>query len=669
MLQFSDQGNALHLQRDGKTLFTFRIGAELLRVGRGETDFSMSRGSFTIRDRALNVKPLALRYWRLHDDSAELVFPQGKALLTLRKNRLRVDFEGLDDCNRLFVDLPATVDEHVYGTGETFSEFDLRGQKVNVWVAEHQNAKMIAGKYVKIKFGLDIADRKKKFSEYETYYAQPTFLSSRKYYFHAHTTARCVFDFTDLHKHTLRMDSVDSFCIGFGDSFADVLKDLTDLLGRQPELPDWVYDGFIPGIQGGTQIMLDKVNACLERGTPITGVWIQDWEGRRVTAFGKQLMWNWEWDRELYPDLDKAIADLRGKNIRVLGYCNPFLAIEKPLYREASERGYCVKDKNGKDYLVTITTFPAAMVDLTNPAAWDWLKGVIKTNMLDFGLSGWMADFGEYLPTDCVLFSGEDPKLVHNTWPARWAKLNREVIEEAGRLGDILFFTRAGFSETPRYSVMMWNGDNHVDFSVDNGLPSVIPAMLSLACCGFGLSHSDTGGYTTFGKMRRSEELYMRWCEMNAFSLLLRSHEGNNPDLNAQFDASETVLQHQAKMARVHKLLKPYLKEAVHENAQTGLSVIRPLFFHYDDASTYKECTEYLLGRDILVAPILKKGAEQRRVYLPRDEWIELTTGRELDGGMVTAHAPLGQIPVYYRKKANDQLKNIMEEIKHEILS
>ena len=105
-----------------------------------------------------------------------------------------------------------------------------------------------------------------------------------------------------------------------------------------------------------------------------------------------------------------------------------------------------------------------------------------------------------------------------------------------------MFFTRAGFSETPKYSTMMWNGDNHVDFSIDFGLPSVIPAMLSLTCCGFGLSHSDIGGYTTFFNLKRSEELFMRWCEMNAFSPVLRGHEGLNPDLNAQFDSSEEVL-------------------------------------------------------------------------------------------------------------------------------
>ena len=125
----------------------------------------------------------------------------------------------------------------------------------------------------------------------------------------------------------MKIDSIDNFCIGFGDTFEDTVSELSEILGRQPELPDWVYDGAILGIQGGTEIMMNKVRTCLDRGMKVAGVWIQDWEGRRITAFGKQLMWNWEWDRELYPGLDKAIEELKEKNIRVMGYCNPFLAI------------------------------------------------------------------------------------------------------------------------------------------------------------------------------------------------------------------------------------------------------------------------------------------------------------------------------------------------------
>ena len=480
MLQLELQDGALLLSRNGRRIYAVRPGEILLYAGTGKNTFSMTRGSFTIQETGLSLELLRVREITWRDGTAALLLTKGAAFFSVSGERLDVSFQGLDGYNRLVIGLPAEKSEHVYGTGETFSEFDLRGQKVNVWVAEHQNAKMIAKKWLKIRFGLSLADRRQKFSNYETYYAQPTFLSSRRYFFHSRTTARCVFDFTKPDVHTLKIDSIDAFSIGFGDTFEDVLRELSALLGRQPELPDWLYDGAILGIQGGTDVLTRKVGTCLSHGMPVAGAWIQDWEGRRVTAFGKQLMWNWAWDRELYPKLDETITALRQKNVRVLGYCNPFLAIEKPLYKEASAHGWCVKDKDGKDYLVTITTFPAAMVDLTNPDAWNWLKQIIKTNMIAFGLSGWMADFGEYLPTDCVLYSGEDPELVHNTWPARWAQLNREAVEESGMLGEVFFFTRAGFSGTGGASLMMWNGDNHVDFSVDNGLPSVIPAAVSV---------------------------------------------------------------------------------------------------------------------------------------------------------------------------------------------
>ena len=673
MLSFKADGGRLSILRGGREIYTAAPGDVPLIAGIGKNSYKMVKGSFKIKERTAATEPLTVKSVSLDgENKAEIIFSEGRAALEIQGDKLTADFQGLDEYNRLILILPAVPDEHVYGTGETFSEFDLRGKKTNNWVAEHENARCISKKVFRTTIGFKDGKRKEDYSKYETYYAQPTFISSRKYWFHSETTARSEFDFRRPDRHILKFDSVAGFSIGFGDSFEQVLGGLTAHLGRQIPLPEWVYDGAILGIQGGTDIMLGKVDACLARGTPVCGVWIQDWEGRRVTAFGKQLQWNWQWDKELYPGLDKAIKDLGEKGIRVLGYCNPFLAIEKPLYKIASEKGYCVKNAAGEDYMVTITTFPAAMIDLTNPDAREWLKGIIKENMIAFGLSGWMADFAEYLPTDAVLFSGEDAEAVHNTWPARWAKLNREAIREAGKEGEIMFFTRAGYSGTPKYSTMMWNGDNHVDFSIDYGMPSVIPAMLSLTCSGFGLSHSDTGGYTTFKKFCRTEELYMRWCEMNAFSPLMRSHEGNNPDINAQFDASEETLSHQAVMSRVHVALKPYIKSAVEYNAETGTGVVRPLFFYYDEEKAYTEAYEYLLGRDILVAPVLERGAATRRVYLPNDEWIRFGTGEEYGGGEFTVDAPIGRIPVFYRKNASQDVINTIksaEEKFNEILS
>ncbi len=651
------------------TLSNSENGVFPLSFGSGKNSFSMSHGSFKIKEEVQNRVSCIAEKFSVQENSARITLrtpsgERGSLLVELQDDCVKFTPEGFDAFNRIWLRLPAEENEYVYGSGELFTEFNLRGKHVNVWVAEHINGGQIAKKLLKQVVGIKDSTKKQPFNKYETYYAQPTFISSRRYFFHSLTTARSEFDFTNPNTHIVTVDSISPFYLGFADSFPDLMGVLTNLVGRQPKLPDWVFDGQIIATQGGTEFYDHAVSAAMENDLQMTGIWIQDWEGRRVTAAGKQLYWNWEWDRELYPELDTKIKENNAKGIRTLGYINPFLAVEKPLYKEASEKGYCVKDKAGKDYYVTITTFPAAMVDLTNPDAWEWLKNIIKTNMIDFGLSGWMADFGEYLPTDCVLFSGEDPELVHNTWPVRWARLNREAVEESGKLGEIMFFTRAGYSDTPRYSTMMWCGDNHTDFSIDFGLPSVIPAMLSLSCCGFGFSHSDIGGYTSFFNLRRSEELYMRWCEMNAFTLLMRGHEGLNPDINAQYDSSKAILVHSAKMAKIHKAMKPYLKDAADYCSETGVGVVRPLFFHYDEKEAYEQTYEYLLGRDILVAPVLRPDTVTKDVYLPQDNWVHLWSGKEYGGGTVSVHAELGLPPVFIRKDA-DVLQILNQTIKH----
>lgn len=663
MIEIKQQNARLLILLNGQERLAFNIDEEIFAVGNGENSYSMSRGSFDIKEKILSKHPRKIVRFQIVDDGAYIIFRRGRLRLVIEGDKIHFIPQGFAQYNRMWFKLPSDANEGFYGTGEIFTEFNLKGQKATVWVAEHINLKQTSVKILNNMMGFKDLNFVRQFSNYESYYEQPTFVSSKKYFYHSDTTARSIFDFKG-DRTLLQTDEIASFWLGFAEDFESLMTSLTEIVGRQPELPDWVYDGQILGIQGGTNIMLEKYDKVIERGGKVNGVWIQDWEGRRVTAVGKQLFWNWEWDRELYPNLDKVIKDLNAKGCKVLGYCNPFLAIEKPLYKEASEKGYCVKDMDGNDYLVKITTFPAAMVDLTNPQAYEWIKNIIKKNMIEFGLSGWMADFGEYLPTDCVLYSGEEAELVHNMWPSLWAKVNREALEETGKLGEIMFFTRSGYSATPKYSVMMWNGDNHPDFSRDFGLPSITPASLSLSVCGFGLVHSDIGGYTTILNLRRNMELYKRWFEMNTFSVLMRGHEGLNPELNVQFDRDDDILDFCSRMSRIHASLKPYLKEAVKKNAEEGVGVQRPLFFYYDEKEAYNNGYEYLLGRDILVAPVCRPKMRRMKVYLPNDEWIHLWSGKEFNGGTYEVDCPLGETPVFVRKANQEVLAQLKEAIK-----
>lgn len=607
-----------------------------LTLAEGKASFPMKKGSFQYDDQLSQI----------HDgDPAQIQISEEFPGFRLRFSRQKSDW------NRLALTIPVHSGEHYYGCGETFSKFDLRGETVRIWAAEHQNSERIDRKLDRLKRGEP--EKEKPFSEYESYYAQPTFLSSGRYFIHVDTEDYAEFDFRKDGEVTIRMREPADIYVGAGKTYEELAEKLAALLGRQPELPDWVYSGVILGIQRGPDIIEQKLRNCREAGVTVAGVWSQDWCGCRKTGFGYQVMWNWEFDEKLYPDLPRKISHWKHEGIRFLGYINPFLAIEKDLYREASEKGYCVKNAQGDDYLVTITTFPAAMVDFTNPAAYAWYKDVIKKNLIGIGMAGWMADFGEYLPVDAVLYSGESAEKVHNRWPAIWARLNREAIEETGCQDEVFFFTRAGSTDTVRYSTMMWNGDQHVDWSQDDGLPSVIPATLSLAVSGFGLCHSDIGGYTTFEGMTRSRELLMRWEELSAFSVLMRSHEGNQPTRNVQFDEDAEVLRQLARTVRYHRAIEPYLKHLVAEEHTHGLPVIRPLFFYYDESIAYTESYEYLLGRDVLVAPVLEEGRKDRTVWLPDDRWIHVFSGKRYTGGTYTVPAPIGEPPVFVRCSSN----------------
>lgn len=629
-----------------------------VKVGEGTNDFTMSRGSFVYKQSFSYESTLEFVDKNKEGNATKLHFtdPNRKLdhyfIITEDNGDIEVTYESNDDAiNRYWISFAANSSEHIYGCGETYSKFDLKGENVRIWVAEHQNTNRIGRKLIR-----ELLGKKPKkvlpFNKFESYYAQPTFVSSDKYFVHVYIDNYSEFNFKVLNQTTLYLQDKPHFVVKKADTFEELSSKLSDLLGHQRQLPDWVYDGAILAVQEGCDVIDRKIAEAEKKGIKIAGIWSQDWCGCRRTKFGYQVMWNWRYDKEdQYSNLPEKIKEWNEKGIKFLGYINPFIALEKDIYEEAKANGYCVKDKEGNDYQVTITTFPAAMVDFTNPDAYEWYKGLIKNNMIGIGLSGWMADFGEYLPVDCVLHSGEDPYEMHNRWPAIWAKLNNEAIAEAGKEGEVFFFTRAGHTETIKYSHLMWNGDQHVDWSLDDGIAAVVPATLSLAMSGYGMAHSDVGGYTTMKKrLSRDKELLLRWEEMNAFSPLYRFHEGNQPVMNVQFDGDEELYNQLEKFTNTHVRLKGYIKELVDENVNKGTPVMRPLFYHYDEPRAYTESLEYLLGRDILVAPVIDKGATTKTVYLPEDEWVHLYSGKEFDGGMVIVGAPVGEPPVFIRK-------------------
>ncbi|NVD41807.1 alpha-glucosidase [Ensifer sp. HO-A22] len=644
--------NGFSLSLDGRTVLSHTADTPAIFAGRGEERMDMYCGNFDIEDYV--IERVALAHAEVEGDTIHLSSAPGqpvRLVLTVGGDSLRLHAPDTS-INRLWVRTVAEKDEHVWGGGEQMSYFDLRGRRFPLWTSEPGVGR---DKTTEITFKSDVSG-KAGGDYYNTNYPQPTYVSSRRYALHVDTTAYAVFDFRREAFHEVEIWAVPERIEFFAAAnFRDLVSKLSLRFGRQPKLPDWVYGGAIIGLKDGKTSFerLDKIRAA---GVKVSGLWCEDWVGLRHTTFGARLFWDWVGNDERYPNLRQKIAELADENIRFLGYVNPYLCVDGSLFPEAEANGYFATDAKGKTALVDFGEFDCGVVDFTNRDAAAWFaERVIGENMLDFGLSGWMADFGEYLPIDVNLKNGMNAKLMHNAWPTLWAEVNARAVESRGKTGDTLFFMRAGYTGVQAHCPLLWGGDQSVDFSRHDGLATVISGALSSGLLGNAYHHSDIGGYTSLFGNVRTAELLMRWAEMAAFTPVMRTHEGNRPRDNLQIDQDAAVLAHFARMTAIYVHLTPYLRALSAEAAETGLPVQRPLFLHHeDDRATYAIQDAYLYGADLLVAPVWRAGETERMVYLPKGErWVHVWTGVAHEGGReVTVSAPLGQPSVFYRKGA-----------------
>ncbi|MBP7951998.1 MAG: alpha-glucosidase, partial [Sphingorhabdus sp.] len=613
----------------------------------------MVRGNFAIDDNPVPMPTLTFADVSAHQVRlSQIADAPPAAILTLlgKPGAYTLEIETTDRaCDRLTVSFVAVPDEHICGGGEQMSYLNLRGRAFPIWTSEPGVGRDKARELTQIMDAEGMAGG----DYWTTNYPQPTFLSSRRYACHLNSSAYSILDFTDSARHDITVwEGRACFEFYTADSYLGLVSALSDRFGKQPALPDWAITGAIIGLKEGAR-SFERLDAIVAAGVQVSGLWCEDWVGIRQTSFGRRLFWNWDWNEARYPELPAKIAALGRQGIRFLGYVNPYLAVDGDQYAEAAKAGYlALRIDCDLPYIVDFGEFDCGIVDFTNPAASDWFADrIIGKEMLDFGLSGWMADFGEYLPTDLRLFDGRDPMLAHNQWPVLWAKVNADALAKRGKTGDALFFMRAGFSGVQQHCPLLWAGDQCVDFSRHDGIGTVITAALSAGMVGNAYSHSDIGGYTSLHGLIRSEALLMRWAELAAFTPVMRTHEGNRPDDNLQIDSNAALLHHFAAMTRVHAALVPYVKSLIAAAAETGLPLQRPLFLHYPDQSECFDCQDqYLYGPDLLVAPVTEENAMARPVILPRgDEWMHIWTGRIYAPGEHAIDAPIGSPPVFAR--------------------
>ncbi len=653
-LQLIERDDGFDLLFGGRKLLVQRAANPAIRLATGAPDIAMVRGNFRLSDQPAPADSLT-RFAMPSVGSVLLSSEDGSAALaiTISSDSGQMIFKASHPADRLTIDLVLDPAEILWGGGEQMSHLVLNGRTFPIWTSEPGVGREPGTPLT------DMASADGSFAGgdyWTTNYPEPTVLSSAGWALSLACAEYCEIDCTQPDRLRLHVWANELTVDFYAGDPASLVQQLGARFGPRQPLPEWALGGAVVGLKEGAN-SFDRLERLIEAGAAVSGLWCEDWVGVRETSFGRRLMWDWQWNAARYPDLPERIAALKGRGIRFLGYVNPYLAADGPLFAEAAAQGYFARQLHSDaPYLVDFGEFDAGVVDFTNPAAASWFaEEVIGKRMLDFGLDGWMADFGEYLPVDLRLHDG-DPMQEHNRWPVRWAEVNRRAVASRGREGDVLWFMRAGHTGVQAHCPLLWAGDQSVDFSRHDGIGTVVTAALSSGLVGNAFSHSDVGGYTSLFGNVRTEELLLRWMELGAFSPVMRTHEGNRPDDNLQIDSTPELVAAFVQWSKVHAALAPYVRHLVAEAQAHGLPAQRALFLHYPkDAETFTIQDQFLYGADMMVAPVIEQGAVSRQVYLPGGEgqaWRHIWTGADLAPGWHTVAAPLGQPPIFYRPES-----------------
>ncbi|KAL4798540.1 glycosyl hydrolases family 31-domain-containing protein [Aspergillus venezuelensis] len=597
---------------------------------------------------------------------------------------------------KLFLTYRSTPSEDFYGLGGQASFASLKNQSVPIFSREQgvgrgdQPITQLENEDSFFAGG----------DKFTTYSAIPQYISSHARAFHLteESTAYATFDFTDPHAVTVRYSApyVSGFLMQAG-SMLDAITMVTDYTGRMPELPRWVDRGAVVGIQGGES----KVNRVVERGLdqscPIAAVWLQDWSGTHeqsvsyMTLNVSRLWWNWENDQGLYPSWKDFVQSMRDRHgIRTLSYINPFLAnvstksdgYQRNLYAEATKGEYMIKNAttNGTSVISSGPGLDAGILDLTNPAARSWFRDVLRDQVWNANISGFMTDFGEYNPvsSDTQFADKEiDPFFYHNAYPREWAALHRWIGKSVPQFNDSILWHRSSSMSANRYQNLYWAGDQAINWGVNDGIKSSVTVMAHMGLSGYAHGHTEIGGYTTtwdsHGVVNRSAELLGRWGELAAVSSsVFRTHEGNVPQLNAQPYTNTSTYAYFAYNARMFASLGRYRRAILEtESKNLGWPLLRmPVIYHPNDnrakAISYQS---FYLGSDLYVAPVLDAGHLNVDVYFPGHKtYTHVWSGKKYTGGQTAqVPAPYGKPAVFIvGSPVNHDLDDFLEFVRAE---
>ncbi len=534
--------------------------------------------------------------------------------------------------------------DHFAGLGAQSWDADHKGQTVPTLVTEGGVGKATTDDFV----GLWILEGRR----HSSHAPIPQYLSSRGYIFVAESDRRSTFALCSEQATSARIeiDLPARVHIFDGPTPAQAIERVTSTFGRPRMPPRVAFAPWLDAIFGSANVRA-TAQALRDNGIPSSVIWTEDWRGGRWSEENYLLEEEWEVDRTLYPDIEAVADDLHALGFDFHVYFNPFIYKDSKAWAETQPNGWLIKTKAGEDYIFGGAALTdTGMIDLDNPDARAWAIGKMQA-AIDLGADGWMNDFAEWLPTDAVTFAGLAYER-HNVYPVQWQEVARQAID--GRAGDgieRLFFARSGWFGTPQLVDVFWAGDQRTTFDVDDGLPTLIPLAIGLGIVGVSTYGHDIAGYQSLTNIGSTKELFFRWTSLGAWSPVMRTHHGAQPNKEWSWQKDAETIQHFKRYSELHMSLVPTLAGLARVATNTGLPMWRGLALHFpDDPAVWAITDEILLGDEVLIAPIQVAGATSRDVYLPNGSWYAWDGGAKIEGAAtLTVTAPVEEIPVFVR--------------------
>lgn len=442
--------------------------------------------------------------------------------------------------------------------------------------------------------------------------------------------------------------AVSYYFINSNGSLADLVSNMTTLTGHQELPPLWAM-GYITSKYGykDQEDATTTVKKLKDMGLPLDGI-VFDlyWYGK------EQDMGRLAWDKEQWPDAKGMLDDFMKQGVRAVTITQPYIlrngrGIDN--YRELAEKGMMVKDvKTGKPLEVKIWVGEGGMFDVSNPETRKWMTDRMDS-LMSYGVTGWWGDLGEpeVHPDSALHANGLTTRQYHNQYGNDWSEIVYDMFKERYPDHRLLSMMRGGTTGLQRYDVFPWSTDVSRSWG---GLEPQVRIMLNSGLSGLGYMSHDVGGFAVDEAAPYDPELYVRWLQLGLFSPMLRTHAQQFAEpfhYPEQKDIIKSII-----LERYRWL--PYNYTLAWENATKGWPLVRPLDFHSATPSTRYDniSDEYLWGRDVLVAPVMTKGATERTVIFPEgSDWFDASNPRKTyKGGTETVYpAPLDVLPLFVR--------------------